>query len=133
MKIKGKNIENRTILIIFAVVLIILAGYYIITNLPATKNYLSVEEVLRNKENYLNNGTIIIRGYYDSNLQAIVSTMSDIIGKSFLRLDYTEVENYTDILKNGVKFDFTGILQEIVNIGSPEKIVIFKAYKIELV
>jgi len=133
MKIKGKNIENRTILIIFAVVLIILAGYYIITNLPATKNYLSVEEVLRNKENYLNNGTIIIRGYYDSNLQAIVSTMSDVIGKSFLRLDYTEVENYTDILKNGVKFDFTGILQEIVNIGSPEKIVIFKAYKIELV
>lgn len=133
MKIKGKNIENRNILIIAVIILIILAGYYIITNSPVEKNYLSVEEVLRNKEKYLNSGAIIIRGYYDSNAIAIVSTMSDVIGKPTLKLDPYGIENVTDILRNGVKFDFTGVLQEIENVGSPEKIVIFKASKIEIV
>lgn len=132
MKIKGKNIENRTILIILVIFLTILAGYYIITNLPPKVNYLSVEEVLRNKDRYLNSGTIVIRGYYDSNVPAIVSTMSDVMGKSSLRLDYTSVANATDILINGVKFDFTGDLKEI-NVGSPENIVIFIANKIEIV
>ncbi len=132
MMIKGKKIENRTILIISAVILIILAGYYIIINLPAQKNYLSVEEVLRNKDNYMNK-SIIIRGYYDSNSVAIVSTMSDVIGKPTLKLDPYGIENVTDILRNDVKFDFTGVLQEIENIGSPDKIVILKAEKIEIV
>jgi cytochrome c-type biogenesis protein CcmE len=79
MKIMKRNIENRTILIISILVLIILAGYFILINLPVSKNYFSVEEVLLNKEKYLNNGTITIRGYYDSNLIAIVSTMSEVV------------------------------------------------------
>ena len=87
MMIKGKKIENRTILIIIVIILIILAGFYIITNLPPEKNYLTIEEVLRNKDRYLNNGIIIIRGYYDSNSIAIVSTMSDVTGKPTLKLD----------------------------------------------
>jgi len=133
MMIKGKKIENRTILIIIVIILIILAGFYIITNLPPEKNYLTIEEVLRNKDRYLNNGIIIIRGYYDSNSIAIVSTMSDVTGKPTLKLDPYGIENVTDILRNDVKFDFTGVLQEIENIGSPENIVIFKAEKIEIV
>ncbi|MDH7507275.1 MAG: hypothetical protein QHH15_05780 [Candidatus Thermoplasmatota archaeon] len=79
MKIMKRNIENRTILIISILVLIILAGYFILINLPVSKNYFSVQEVLLNKEKYLNNGTITIRGYYDSNLIAIVSTMSEVV------------------------------------------------------
>ena len=133
MMIKGKKIENRTILIISAIILIIFAGYYIVINLPSEVNYLSVEEVLRNKDMYINSGTIVIRGYYDSNIQAIVSTMSDIIGKSILKVDYSEVQNALDILIKGVKFDFTGELQE-ENVGIPgNNIVIFKAVKIETV
>jgi len=130
--IKGKKIENRTILIISAIILIIFAGYYIIINLPAQENYLTVEEVLRNKDNYINK-SIVIRGYYDSDATAIVSTTSDVTGKSSLRLDYTGVINASDILRNGVKFDFTGDLQE-VNIGIPgNNIVILIANKIEIV
>ena len=132
MMIKGKKIENRTILIISVIILIILAGYYIIINLPAEKDYLTVEEVLRNKDRYLNNGTIIVRGYYDSNTQSIVPTTSDVTGKSSLRLDYTGVTNATDIIENDVKFDFSGILDE-VNVGLPGNIVILKATKIEIV
>ena len=132
MMIKGKKIENRTILIIIVILIIILAGFYIITNLPPEKNYLTVEEVLRNKDRYLNSGTIIIRGYYDSNIQSIVSTTSEVIGKPFLKLDYTGVINASDILRSGVKFDFTGNLK-LVNIGGPENIVIFIANKIEIV
>ena len=132
MMIKGKKIENRTILIISVIILIILAGYYIIINLPAEKDYLTVEEVLRNKDRYLNNGTITVRGYYDSNLQSIVSTTSDVVGKSSLRLDYTGITNATDIVENDVKFDFTGILEE-VNVGLPGNIVILKATNIEIV
>ena len=132
MMIKGKKIENRTILIISAIILIILAGYYIITHLPEEINYLTVEEVLRNKDNYLNSGAIVVRGYYDSIALAIVSTMSDVTGKSILKLDHSEVQNASDILRNGVKFDFTGVLQE-VNVGLPANIVIFKANKIEIV
>lgn len=132
MMIKGKKIENRTILIISAIILIIFAGYYIIINLPAQENYLTVEEVLRNKDNYINK-SIVIRGYYDSDATAIVSTTSDVTGKSSLRLDYTGVINASDILRNGVKFDFTGDLQE-VNIGIPgNNIVILIANKIEIV
>jgi hypothetical protein len=128
----GKNIENRTILIISAIALIILAGYYIITTSPVEENYFTVEEVLRNKDRYIDIGTIIVRGYYDSNGPAIVSTPSDVTGKSTLDLDPYGVENASDILRDGVKFDFTGVLNE-VNVGAPNSIVIFKAIKIEIV
>lgn len=131
MMIKGKKIENRTILIIVSVILIVLAGYYIIVSLPAAVDYLTVEDVLRNKDSYINK-TIIIRGYYQSDIQSIVSTMSDVTGKSTLTIDYTDVQNATEILRNSVKFDFTGILQE-VNVGPGIDILIFKANKIELV
>ena len=132
MMIMGKKIENRTILIIFVIILIILAGFYIITNLPSEVNYLTVEEVLRNKDRYINDGTIVIRGYYDSGSTAIVSTPSDVVGKSILRVDHTEVQNASDILQNDVKFDFTGVLQEL-NLGDPGNVVIFKVNKIEIV
>ena len=131
MMIKGKKIENRTILIVVSVILIVLAGYYIIVSLPAAIDYLTVEDALRNKDSYINK-TIIIRGYYQSDVQSIVSTMSDVTGKSTLTIDYTDVQNATEILRNSVKFDFTGILQE-VNVGPGIDILIFKANKIELV
>jgi len=132
MQIMGKKIEIRTILIILIIILIVLAGFYLITNLPAEKNYLSVEEVLRNKDRYIDSGTIIIRGYYQSAIQSIVSTMSDVTGKSTLTLDYTDIQNATEILRNGIKYDFTGILKE-VNVGPEINKLIFKANDIEVV
>jgi hypothetical protein len=131
MMIMGKKIENRTILIIISIILIVLAGYYIVVSLPAAVDYLTVEDALRNKDSYINK-TIIIRGYYQSAVQSIVSTMSDVTGKSTLTLDYTGVQNASEILRNGIKYDFTGILQE-VNVGPNIDILIFKAIKIEVV
>jgi hypothetical protein len=131
MMIMGKKIENRTILIIVSILLIVLAGYYIVVSLPAAVDYLTVEDTLRNKDSYINK-TIIIRGYYQSAIQSIVSTMSDVTGKSTLTLDYTDVQNASEILRNGIKYDFTGILQE-VSVGPDIDRLIFKAIKIEAV
>lgn len=131
MMIMGKKIENRTILIIISLILIVLAGYYIVVSLPVAVDYLTVEDALRNKDSYINK-TIIIRGYYQSAVQSIVSTMSDVTGKSTLTLDYTGVQNASEILRNGIKYDFTGILQEI-NVVPDIDILLFKAIKIEVV
>jgi len=130
MRIKGKKIENRTILIVLLVILIIVAGYYLITNSPVEVKYLTPDQVLSNKNKYLNGGEIVVRGYYDSNAVAIVSTMSTVEGKPSLRLNYDNVQNATDILRNGVKFDFAGTLQEL-NPGIPGSVVIFVASKIK--
>jgi len=131
MMIMGKKIENRTILIIISIILIVLAGYYIVVSLPATVDYLTVEDALRNKDSYINK-TIIIRGYYQSTIQSIVTTMSDVTGKSTLRVDHSDVQNASEILRDGVKYDFTGILQEI-NVVPDIDILLFKAIKIEVV
>ena len=129
MKILGKNIQTRTVLIILIVLLIILGGYYLFTSLPEQKKYLTPEEVMRNKDNYVNDGSITIRGFYDSNEVAVVSTTSNTPDKIVIPLDLSNVVNATDILRNGVRFYFTGTLDEI-NIGPTSKIV-FVVTKIE--
>ena len=84
------------------------------------------DEVLRNKDSYINK-TVVVRGYYDSNGPAIVSSTSDVTGKSTLRVDWTDIPNATEILINDKKYDFTGVLKET----GPNNILIFKATKIE--
>jgi cytochrome c-type biogenesis protein CcmE len=131
MQILGKKIQTRTVLIILIVLLIILGGYYIFTNLPKQVNYLTPEDVMRNKDNYLNGGTIIIRGFYDSDAGAIASTMSNNPDKIKITLELSNIVNATDTLRNGIRFYFTGTLDE-VNIGPTSKIV-FVVTKIEAV
>lgn len=130
MQIKGKKIENRTILIVLLIILIIIGGYYLITSLPAEKKFLTPEDALNNKDRYLNGEIIVVRGYYDSKTKTIVSSMSNVAGG--LNLDYDNVKNATDILINGHKFDFTGTLQE-VNPDIPGSGVKFVASEIEAV
>ena len=132
---KGKRFDTRTILIILLVLCIVGVGYIIVTNLPPEEEYLTPEDVLKNKDTYLDGRTIVVRGYYDSNAVAIVSTMSTTEGKSELPIDYSNVENATDILRNGVKFDFTGVLESVDVGGSapPGTVVVFVVEKIEMV
>jgi len=111
MKRKSKLLETRTMIMILIVILIVGGGYLIIINLPPEEEYLTPEEVLTNVERYINQ-KIKVRGYYDISgaNPVIVSTMSTTDGRSELRVDYSNIENATDDLFEGEKFDFTGEL-----------------------
>ena len=107
----GKRFNTRTVLIVLLVLLIIAAGYIVITNLPPEEKYLFPEDVLRNRDQYINQ-TISVRGYYTFNPDpVIVPTLSDP-GKSALRLDYSNINNATDRLIKGTLYIFTGKLIE---------------------
>lgn len=132
MVAKRRKFDTRTILIILLVIVIIGAAYIVITNLPPEDDTLSPEEVIRNPSKYLEQ-TIIVRGYYfvsDGN-PVIVSTLSDIEDKDKLIIDYSAVNNATDILISGADhiYKFTGVLtlDENVPLGN---VVIFKVEKI---
>lgn len=111
MKRKRRMLETRTILIIFIVIAIVGGGYLIITNLPPEEDYLTPEEVFANEDYFLDQ-RITVRGYYDisGGYPVIVSTMSTTEGRSELRFDYTNIQNATDDLFEGEKYDFTGEL-----------------------
>lgn len=111
MKRKSKLLETRTILIILIVIVIVFGGYLVITNLPPEEDYLTPEEVLANIDHYTDQ-KITVRGYYDisGGYSVIVSTMSTTEGKSELKFDYSNIENATDDLFTGEKYNFNGEL-----------------------
>lgn len=129
---KGKKYNTRTILIILLVILVIAAAYTVISNLPAEEDFLSVEEVLRNKETYLDK-TIAVKGFYDidGDQNVVVSTLDTTTGRSQLNLGLTGfTNNETDILMEGEKFTFTGIFKyEFEN--NPLSDVILEVNKID--
>ena len=130
MSAKKKRFDTRTILIVLFVIVVIAAGYIVITNLPAEEEYLTPEEVLRNKDNYLNE-TIIVKGLYDldGGKDVVVSTMSTVNGRAPLEIDLEGFsENETDILKTGNKYKFTGVLKlnEEDQLGVSVKLVVEK-------
>jgi len=76
----------------------------------APSSYLSPEEVLGNKSEYINQ-TISVRGYYILNPDpVIVSTLSTTADA--LKLDYSNIDNATDYLITGHQYLFTGTLIE---------------------
>lgn len=110
MKRKKKFLETRTLLYILIVIIIIGGAYLVITNLPPEEEYLTPEQVLANKDHYLNQN-IKVRGYYEvSDSPIVVSTLSTVEGRAELRIDYSNIENATDDLIEGEKFDFIGEL-----------------------
>lgn len=132
---KGKKMDTRTVLIALFIILIIAAGYIVVTNLPAEENFLTPEEVLTNKNNYLNGQTITVKGYfiYDGGFPVVVSESATAEGRTSLILNFDNlVSNETDILKTETKFKFTGVLT--LDQNDPTGIgVIFAVDKIELV
>jgi hypothetical protein len=98
-------------LIILIVIVIVCGGYLVITNLPPEEDYLTPEEVLANIDHYTDQ-KITVRGYYDisGGYPVIVSTMSTTEGKSELKFDYSNIQNATDDLFTGEKYDFKGEL-----------------------
>jgi len=112
MAAKGKKFETRTLLVILFVLIIIVAAYMVVTNLPEEENFYSPDEVLRNKDSYLNK-TIVVKGFYDidGDEAVVVSTMDTTEGRTTLGLDFSNLQNNeTDVLEMGKKFEFTGTL-----------------------
>ena len=133
MSAKKKRFDTRTILIVLFVIVVIAAGYIVITNLPAEEEYLIPEEVSSNRDFYLNGEPIVVKGYYDldGNDPVVVSTMSTIEGRITLELDLEGLsDNETDILRTGNKYKFTGVLI-LVDENNPLGPVIFVVEKIE--
>lgn len=108
---KKGRIDTRTMLIILLIVVIIAAAYIVITNLPAEVEYRTPDQILNNKEYYLEQSEIIVRGFYlnDGGVEVIVSTLSTTQGKSALRIDSSNLE---DALLTDTTLELTGHLIE---------------------
>ena len=134
MSAKRRIFDTRTILIILFVIVIIGAAYILITNLPVAEDTLTPGEVLTNQGHYLNGGLIIVKGLYDVTSEGgvIVTTMDTTTARDELRLDYSNVANATEILIQGQKYKFKGVLR-YENEENPLSPVILVAEDIELV
>ncbi|KYK30558.1 MAG: hypothetical protein AYK22_03555 [Thermoplasmatales archaeon SG8-52-3] len=112
MKRKKKLLETRTLFYILIVIVIIGGAYLVVTNLPPEEEYLTPEDVLANKDTYLNQ-IITVRGYYEiTDFPVIVSILTTTEGRTELRIDYSNIENATDLLFEDEKYDFTGELKK---------------------
>ncbi|KYK23541.1 hypothetical protein AYK21_02475 [Thermoplasmatales archaeon SG8-52-2] len=114
MKRKKNFLDTRTLLIILIVIVVIGGAYLVITNLPPEENFLTPETILANKDTYLDT-TITVRGFYFTDtdeISFVVSTLSTVEGRAELRIDYSNIENATDILIEDEKYDFTGLLNK---------------------
>ena len=113
MASKGRRLSTRTVLIILLILIIIGAGYIIITNLPEEIDFKTPDEILKNKEGFLNQ-KVTVKGYYDKDpgdFPIIVSTMSTTTGRAELKLDYSNIPNATDDLREGTTlYYFTGTI-----------------------
>ena len=133
MSAKRRKYDTRTILMVLLVLVIIVSAYSIITNLPPAEEYLTAEEVLANKDYYLDGQSITIKGFYifEGGDPVIVSTLATTTGRSSLSLNFdTLTYNETDILRTDTKFKFTGFLA-LEDEDNPLSPVIFIVEKIE--
>jgi hypothetical protein len=108
MKSKKNFLDTRSLLIILIVIVIVGGAYLIISNLPPEEDFLTPENVLANKETYLNQN-IKVRGFYivEEN-PIVVSTLSTVEGRAELRI--IDNVNATDDIFAEEKYDFTGEL-----------------------
>ena len=132
---KGRKMDTRTVLIAFFIILVVSAGYIVVTNMPAEEKFLTPEEILANKDNFLSGQIITVKGFfiYDGSLPAVVSVSDPPGGRTSLILNFDNlVENETDILRTEAKFKFTGALT--LDETDPTGLgVIFVVEKIEVV
>ena len=118
---KGRRkIETRTLLYILLVIIIICGAYIFISSQEPTPTYYNPEYVKANSASFIESGeTIIIEGYYDSNVEGggIVKTSYQDPGSGTpatgLKLDASNVANFSEKLIENTKLHFTGHLEYI--------------------
>lgn len=126
MAVKKPKIQPRTFIYIVVVLLVILGIAYIALNPPTdSEDYLSVSEVIRNKENYIGK-EITVKGVYytsgdDDYLIPVVTTTAKPNPDEMLLLnlenivDNNTLENFT----TGNNYAVSGELVDISEIGPP--------------
>jgi hypothetical protein len=110
-----KNIFDTKTIIYLLIVILIIAGIYIVVTSPQPEDQIQTyypNEILENPQTQENliGERIIIEGYYDTE-HGIVSTPNDpLVG---IALDDTQLDNKTSDLplESNTKYEFTGILQ----------------------
>ena len=121
MVIKRRRFDTRTVLIVLFVILIIVAVYFLITNLPVKEEYLTPEMVANNIQQYINK-SIVVEGYYEPDIEegSIVSKPIDQMSgppRSWLRIDVSNLGIESLPLYTDKKYHFTGIVIQL-DIGS---------------
>jgi len=132
---KKRRISTRNSLIIIFVILIIIAGYLVITNLPPEEHFYTPEEVLNNVNNFLNRGSIVIKGYYiiDTGNPAVVSTLSATAARASIKLNTNNLDSTeAGKLRTETIFKFTGVLK-YEDENNPLSGYIFNVEQIQLV
>ena len=132
---KGSRFDTRTLLIILLIIVIISGGYVVITNLPEELDYTTVDDVITNKQNYLNRN-VTVKGIYnfDFNIPGIVSTNTPVEGIEpyKLKLDLNLLDiNETDDLRVGIIYFFTGRIEDEGLPSTPDLDLILVVEKFE--
>ena len=132
---KGSRFDTRTLLIILLVIVIIGAGYVVITNLPEEIDFITPGEIVNNPSNFLAQD-VIVKGYYDkdsADFDIVVSTLSTTEGRDELKIDLEGLRetNETDDLRTGKLYFFTGKIEDEGNPVTPGVDVILMVEKFE--
>lgn len=111
---KSRRLDTRTVLIIILVLVIFGGGYIIVTNLPEEVDYKSVDDIMNNKQTFVNQ-KVTVKGIYnfDDNIPGIISTNIPAGGgiPNKLNLDLRILDiNETDDLRVDVTYFFTGTI-----------------------
>jgi hypothetical protein len=135
MVIKKKMFSTRAKLMILLIILIILIGYAVVTNLPPAMDFVNPHQVTSNYESYVDK-SFTIKGYLDKNnenLSVITNTMDSTKTRDMIRVEYSNVSNLDDLVEGSIYF-FTGVLKKIKEIDGdslPVPIYVFNAEKFE--
>jgi hypothetical protein len=123
MAIKKKILSTRTKLIILSVILIILIGYFVISNLPTAINSVNPNKITSNPDQYINK-SVTVKGYLDKNdnVSIITNTMDNTKTRDMLRVDYSKISN-RDNLREGSVYYFTGTIKR--DLTNPLSIVVY--------
>ena len=108
---KTSKISTRTYLYIIVVLLIVLGGYLIFTNLPESVDYLTPEQINLAKQNYIDKTVTVIGDYniFDAGYPIVLTPSSIQEEDRYIKLNLSRLtNNETDDLFQGEKYYFTG-------------------------
>jgi len=135
MSAKSRKFDFRTMLYIIIILLILVAAAYLILgdNEESATVYSPIE-VLTNKNNFVNKNIIVEGIYYSDGDYVGEPTSDDNPNPTFLlRLDITNVNNFTTLVQDGNKYKFSGTLNWATDTPVPNTDVILLVSEIDAV
>jgi len=114
MAAKTNKLSFKTLLTILIIVIIIAAVAAIVL-LYDSKEIFTVDQILDNKDKYLNEDEIIVEGYFYNSTDgpSLIKGTLESIPTRWLRLNLEDVDNISRVLVENTKYHLTGKLHEI--------------------